>query len=532
MGRIRVLDCTLRDGGYINNWEFGEESIKFVLDSLDKSGVEIIEVGFLSNRIDNDVNLSKFTTVGDISNLIEPTSSNNIKVCMINFGEYNLEDIPQSSETCLGGFRVAFHKKDMEEAIKFCGELVIKGYKVFVQPMVAANYTDVEYLDLIEKSNQVKPYAFYVVDSFGVMKHDDLIRYFYMADYNVDKGIYIGFHSHNNLQLSYSNAQSLIATSTTRELIIDSSIHGMGRGAGNLNTELFLDYLNSLDYGQYNIDPLLEAIDYVIKPIYKVKPWGYSLPHYLSAINNCHPNYATYLDDLSTLTVKDISVLLSRLDKDKKNNFDKSYMKSLYLEYQEENIELKDDIEKLKEIFEGKTALLIAPGKSIITEVEKIKNFTHLNDIISIAVNFVPENLEYEYVFFSNKRRYDIATTDDISKIIATSNIIDKNNQHFVVNYDTLLNNIGAVEDNAGMMLLELLTKLNVAAIYLAGFDGYTLDKALEESYSRKEFTTAQTQDRLERINLGMTYLINEYSKKVRLYFLTKENNLKIFSDK
>ena len=83
------------------------------------------------------------------------------------------------------------------------------------------------------------PYAFYLVDSFGTMKRKDMLRFFYMIEHNLREDIVIGFHSHNNLQLAYANAQTLVDLQTSRSLILDSSIMGMGRGAGNLNSELF-----------------------------------------------------------------------------------------------------------------------------------------------------------------------------------------------------------------------------------------------------------------------------------------------------
>jgi 4-hydroxy 2-oxovalerate aldolase len=528
MSRIRVLDCTLRDGGYINNWGFGEKNIKFILNALDNSRLDIIEVGFLSNRIDKDDNLSKFTSMQDVSELIEKTSKDNLKVCMINFGEFSIDDIPQAKDVSVDGIRVAFHKKDLDEAIVYCQQLINKGYRVFLQPMVAANYTDEEYLYLIKQANRINPYAFYVVDSFGIMKQSDVIRYFFMADYNLKKDIYIGFHSHNNLQLSYSNAQALIATNTTRELIIDSSIHGMGRGAGNLNTELFLEYLNSLKLGDYDINPLLDAIDYVIKPIYLKKPWGYSLPHYLSAINNCHPNYATYLDDLATLTVKDMSIILSKLDPIKKNNFDREYIKKMYRNYQEENIELRDDSDKLDKILSLKDILLIAPGKSISLESNTIKSFIKNHKPIVLGVNFKPEEFDTDFLFFSNKRRYDKASPSHNKNIIVTSNIYDVSYDHYVVKYDNLLNQTRSVEDNAGLMLIKLLINIKVNKIYLAGFDGYDLKKSAEESFSKKEFSTGQTNERLERINLGMNYLINEFARHVDIDFVTMPAEIKL----
>ena len=134
------------------------------------------------------------------------------------------------------------------DALKLCEEIKAKGYLVFVQAMVSMAYSDEEFLEMIRVVNTLKPYAFYIVDSFGMMKGKDLTRLFYMVEHNLNDSIWIGFHSHNNMQLAYSNAQSLTMMQTERNLIIDSSIYGMGRGAGNLNTELLLEHLN-LFYG-------------------------------------------------------------------------------------------------------------------------------------------------------------------------------------------------------------------------------------------------------------------------------------------
>lgn len=101
-----------------------------------------------------------------------------------------------------------------------------KGYKVFVQAMVSVAYTDEEFLELISRVNEIEPYAFYIVDSFGMMKRKDLTRLFYIVEHNLKPCIWIGFHSHNNLQLAYSNAQSLVDMQTNRKLIVDSSVYG------------------------------------------------------------------------------------------------------------------------------------------------------------------------------------------------------------------------------------------------------------------------------------------------------------------
>lgn len=175
------------------------------------------------------------------------------------------------------------------------------------------------------------------------------------------------------MQLAYSNAQSLVDLHSDRELIIDSSVYGMGRGAGNLNTELFVQYLNDNADGNYDIKPLLSIIDEILNEFYQKNYWGYSLPNYLSAVHNAHPNYAGYLDDKKTLTVENMNEIFDMMDDDKKVSYDQSYIEELYLRYmatgksQEEH--KADLIEKLRE----KTVLLIAPGKSSIGKRIRLK---------------------------------------------------------------------------------------------------------------------------------------------------------------
>lgn len=178
MEDIRVLDCTLRDGGYCNQWKFGFKNIKKMIGKLIDSNVEIVECGFLTNKVVYDKEVTKFTTMQEVAKVVPENREGKLFVCMINYGEYNLEDIPDYDGSGLDGLRIAFHKKDLFSALKLCSGIKEKGYKVFVQAMVSLNYTDEEFLNLIQLSNVFSPYAFYIVDSFGVMKRKDLIRFF------------------------------------------------------------------------------------------------------------------------------------------------------------------------------------------------------------------------------------------------------------------------------------------------------------------------------------------------------------------
>lgn len=525
MSRVKVLDCTLRDGGYINEWMFGDNNIDYVLSSLVESDVDIVEIGFLSNQTEANKDSSKFTSFEAMDERIKESYATTMFVCMINYGEFDIKEVPFRDETKIDGIRLAFHKKDVTGALEFAKGVIGKGFKLFLQPMVAANYNDHEYLDLIREANSLNPYAFYIVDSFGQMTKQDVIRYFFMVEYNLDRHIYVGYHSHNNLQLAYSNAQALLGLDSYRELIIDSSIYGMGRGAGNLNTELFMGYLNELKLGNYNISPLLNVIDYVLKPIYEIKYWGYSLPHYLSAINGCHPNYASYLADRGTLTVKAIDDVLSLITSEKKINFDKSYIRNLYYEYQEKLEAQISNVDQLNQLISEKNVLLYFPGLSIVEEEDKIRGFVDSHEnLLKIAVNFLPQNHESDLVFFSNLRRYEKANNANNEKIILTSNIPNNKNVKFKVSYRELLNEVEGVQDNAGMMLIKLLIKHNVKGIYLAGLDGYSLDREL--NFSDQSMSIAQTSERLKLINEGMNKLIKEFRNQTHLTFITKSKHI------
>lgn len=521
---INVLDCTLRDGGYINDWNFGEENIKRMLKLLADSNVDIIECGFLSNNKKYNSDKSIFDTIERFTKFIPENKRKSKYVCMVNYGEYKVEDIPTYDGTSIDGIRVAFHKKDVEGAIDFCRKISKKGYMLFIQPMVTINYSDMELLKLIEVFNEIKPYAFYMADSFGVMKKNDLLRMFYLIDNNLDSSINIGYHSHNNLQLAYSNSQALVEVNTQRTRIIDSSVFGMGRGAGNLNTELFIQHLNDTLGTKYRVYPLLQMIDEILNKIYSIYYWGYSLPYYLSSTYNCHPNYASYLSDKNTLTVKSISEILSAITIEKKENLDREYIEELYLNYQKHYINDEGAVINLGTIFNGKHIIVIAPGPSIERYNEKISNLINQKDTIAISINFIPERLKCDFSFVSNEKRFGSLVESKTlpsshTQLILTSNISSEYSNYINVNYIELLNNTHAVRDNSTLMLLKLLIKLNVKKVSLAGFDGYEYENI--ENYANKDMMLTTSNNVIKDLNSGIVKVLNELYKEIDINFIT-----------
>ena len=525
MGYLKVLDCTLRDGGYCNEWRFGARNVHTISSALVEAGVDIVELGFLTNRVSYDPDVTKYTDLAQMAAMIPADRAGKLFVCMVNFGEYRLEDLPEYDGTSVDGIRVAFHKKDRYEALRFCEGIKNKGYKVFIQAMVSLNYTDEEFLELIRLSNAFAPFAFYIVDSFGVMKRRDLMRLFYTVEHNLAEGIAIGYHAHNNMQLAYSNAQALVDIRTNRDRIIDSSVFGMGRGAGNLNTELFVQYLNDNLDSDYQLKPLLNIIDRILNRFYQLSPWGYSLPNYLSAKHNAHPNYASWLDGKKTLTVEDMDEIFSMMEPDKRASYDKAYIEELYLRYQATGQVQELHLQELRERISGSRVLLIAPGRSSVEEFDKIAACAAEPDVVTISINFDYQLLKTDFIFLSNLRRFRELDAGKYGKCIVTSNIPNLG-VYLQTSYRDLLNNIEAVRDNAGLLLIRLLMGLGAKQILIAGMDGYDPDPARNFADQTMAFYTRRAE--FEAMNSGMSAVLTEYSKQIGIEFVTEPKFVRV----
>ncbi len=518
MNKVYVLDCTLRDGGYCNKWRFGFDNAKKITSGLVEADVEIVECGFITNKIVYSPEVTKFTTLDEAAKIIPENREGKIFVAMMNYGEYSIDDLPPYDGSSIDGIRVAYHKKNRYEALDLCKAIKAKGYLVFIQAMVSLSYSDEEFLETIHIVNDFEPYAFYIVDSFGMMKGKDLTRLFFMVEHNLKESIWIGFHSHNNMQLAYSNAQQLIAVQTNRNLIIDSSIMGMGRGAGNLNTELFVEYLNENSGKKYQLKPLLTIVDKILTRFYERSYWGYSLPNYISASHNAHPNYASYLDEKKTLTFEDMSNIFDMMDDDKKVSYDKAYIEELYLKYQEKDRVQEEHLSDFAERIAGKTALIIAPGLSSIVERKKIVDCAARNEIVTISINYDYDEKLTDFIFLSNLRRYRDLPAEKKGKSIVTSNIpaVDV---YLQVRYKDLLNKVEAVEDNAGLMLIHFLVSQGIKKVYIAGMDGYSTNP--DENYADQKMNFYTQKELVEKKNTGMITVLKGYQEQVDIEFLT-----------
>lgn len=524
MNKIMILDCTLRDGGYINEWNFGEETIKKVIHKLTESKIDIIECGFLDETgVDN--NKSIFNSVERMREFIEPKEHHTMYVGMIAQPYIPIELISECDGNSIDGIRLTFHEDEIDEALVYGKQLIDKGYKVFIQPVGTTSYSDARLLDLIHRVNQLNPYAFYLVDTLGIMYKNDLLRMFHLLDHNLHDSISIGFHSHNNLQLSFSNAQELLTLPTKRNIIIDSSVFGMGRGAGNLCTELITQYINENIETRYETIPLLEIIDEHLNRISSEAKWGYTIPYYLAAINKCHPNYAYHLINKHTLSVKSISAILSIIPRIKRDIYDKELLEDLYINYQSNLIDDFHTFEELREMVQNRDILVLAPGTSIENEKEGVQAFIRNKNPFVISVNFIPQYFGVDAVFISNSKRFErvedtLRQKNKAMSIITTSNInVTDKYATLQVNYSDLLNENPTIADNAALMLLKLLRRLSVKSVYFAGLDGFTINQST--NYFAPNLNTNAKPEELVKINDAIRQYLSFMENKMNIHFIT-----------
>jgi 4-hydroxy 2-oxovalerate aldolase len=535
MKHIKVLDCTLRDGGYVVNHIFGDKTIKGIIKKLCKAKVDVIECGFLKD-VEYKPGSTTFKKVEEIRKYIPKEKNGTSFVAMIDYGRYSIDNLSDYDGTSVDALRDCFFKKDRYNALEFSKELMAKGYKVYIQPVDILGYSDSELLELIENINEIKPYAFSIVDTFGSLYVEDLIRIFGIVNHNLDKDIVLGFHSHNNLQLSFALAQKFAEISLgQRNVCIDTTVCGMGRGAGNTNTELVLDYLNKKFGYDYDINELLDLIDVYMSRIMSQYQWGYSIPNFIAGIYSSHVHNINYLLERHNISTKDMRLIIESIDKKTRKRYDYDNLERLYTDYFSKEVDDENVLLKLKRNLKGKKILLIAPGKSMEIYKDEILKTIKKDSPIVICVNFIDPYIPADFAFYSNFRRYENSQYFNEQQLKATTHIITSNvmahgeENQWIINYNLLIKRGWRFFDNSMILLLRLLAKLSVKDILIAGFDGF--DNFYNYSDSNEELETYDNKEKYKLLNKEIKEMLIDYrdtmAQNIDLKFITPS----IFSD-
>lgn len=525
---VKLLDCTLRDGGYINDWEFGHGVIAGTYKRLDEAGADYIEVGFLDDRRSFDINRTIMPNTDAVNKIFGGIQKKHaIPVAMIDYGTCSLDNIGLADTTFIDGIRVIFKKEKIDQALPFCKAIKDKGYKLFIQAISITAYSDIEMLEYVKKINEVKPYAFSIVDTYGLLDDRSLTRYFRLIDNNLDPEIKLGYHDHNNFQLAYSNTCKFLGMDTDRELIGDSSVYGMGKSAGNCASELLAMHLNNYYHKDYNLNEILECVDTFMMPIYQKYYWGYKYDFYIAAMHKVHPTYVKDLLDKKTLSISSINEILEMIPESKKLLYDKSLSAELYINYQ--NHKINDDevySSSLCDDLKNKDVLVLGPGKSVIDYNREILSRIQEGNTVVISVNFCADDIPTDYIFMSNAKRYgklaDMMTNPELvrsQKFIFTSNVTPvEYKPDYLLNYESLLAKDTEIPDNALFLLLNFLKKCNVQQVKLAGFDGY---RNAESNYYRKGYETSVDNNVSDVRNRQMSDALSIFNQKIKISFVT-----------
>ena len=238
-----ILDCTLRDGAYLIDKKFGDENIFGIIHGLMEANIDIIEIGFLQND-GRGKGKTVYLNGADAKKYIPSEKEGKLFTVLADYSRYSIDNLDENDGNTFDAVRACFFKHERFDAIPFCNKIKEKGYKVFVQPVDILGYSDAELIEFIEMINEVEPFCFSIVDTFGSMYQEDLRRVYNLIEHNLVGSAAIGFHSHNNLQMSSALSQTFLTLiGNRRRGIVDATISGMGRGAGNTPTELVAEYM-------------------------------------------------------------------------------------------------------------------------------------------------------------------------------------------------------------------------------------------------------------------------------------------------
>ena len=524
MFEIGILDCTLRDGAYVVDTYFGDNTIFEIVKSLVEAGIDIIECGFLRNKSGGEGS-TVFSKPSEIKKYIPEGLCNSKFVLMFDAGKLDVEKIPANDGT-LFGIRDCFHKDFIDQAFQDAEILKQKGYKIFIQPTGILQYTDVEIIELIKKTNLIGAYSFAIVDTFGSMDKSDLLRLFSLINHNLDDSITLSFHSHNNQQMAYALSQDFVELGFgKRKMVVDSTVYGMGRGAGNTCTESVAFHLNKYYKKQYNTEKILDLIESQILQIYDHYSWGYNVRNLVAGINGCHVDNISYLYDKGYLLSSDVKRIMEVVPSEYRIHFFPDVLETTLSNYKNEYIDDNQSIEQLRKKLAKKDILVLCPGRSISSSQTVIKQFYKRKNVITIGVNFIPELIECNYLFFSNPQRvhfWNHYLEKYNGRIILTSNI-QSNINSININYRNLVISEKKYGANAAIMCLRLLDQLDVGSIYLAGFDGYS-DK--DRNYLNRESENSKNSAEIQLLNYEISEMFDGFRRnmqsKRKIEFITK----------
>lgn len=285
---IKVLDCTVRDGGLINDHLFEDDFVKNVYDALAAAGIDYMEVGYkASKKLFSPTKFGawKFCDEDDLRRIVGDNENDMKLSAMIDVGKADYrEDVLPSSQSILDMIRVATYVKEVDKAIDMVKDAHDKGYETTVNVMAISAVLEFDLDEALDQLAASEVGTIYLVDSFGAL-YSEQIQYLTRKYLKAIEGTgkQVGIHAHNNQQLGYANTIEAIILGANR---LDATIYGIGRAAGNCPLELLIGFLKN---PKFDLRPILEVIQTTFLPLQEKIEWGYLIPYALTGMFNQHP---------------------------------------------------------------------------------------------------------------------------------------------------------------------------------------------------------------------------------------------------
>lgn len=504
--RIELLDCTLRDGAYITDSHFGTAAIKGIIKKMQDANADIIECGWLKDKA-HEEGTTYFHVPADLEPYLLNRKADTTYVVMIDWDRYDTDNLPPCDGNSIDAVRVVFPHGKHREGIAVGQKIRDKGYKVFFQAANTLAYRDTDLDDLVDCVNEFRPVSLSVVDTFGAMFFDDLEHIVKRLDARLDPAVKVGFHSHNNQQLSFALTMDFIKLleDSPRGVVVDASLCGMGRGAGNATTELVVSYLNRKQHGNYDMDAVMDAIDMYIQGFQEKYDWGYSTPYFIAGMYQCHVNNIAYLLKNHRTNARDMRNVIAALSTEERRHYDYDLLEEKYMENQDRLVDDEAVRNELKKQFVGRKVMLLAPGRSVVDRMAEIKTFIAREKPVVIGVNALIPGYGYDKVFFTNSVRYAYAQEahkelfDAPEKILLSNIKTEGGSKEVIINFNLAIKRGWVHFDNAVICALRMLDKIGVNDVALAGFDGFKTH--YNESYADASLPTLNPSGKWEDLN-------------------------------
>lgn len=486
-----VLDCTLRDGGYYTNWCYDRELVDEYLNGIKFSGINAIEIGLRTPTSDNYFGPFAYCKESFLKTLRIP--SDVILGVMINAKDYITNGVSDISlleknfinkkDSIVSLVRIASHFDEVPQIENVAKKLHEQGYQIGMNLMQAASKSEDE---IQQTCKMIQSWGFvdvlYFADSMGAMKEDDIVRMvdIIKSEWNSD----IGIHAHNNQGQALKNTLKAYEENVSW---LDCTVTGMGRGAGNCQSEYLLMELNEKGLEQYQAESLFHAVLGYFSPMQKKFDWGPNLLYYLSGKYDIHPTYVQTILNADQQKSHQLILAMKRLKESSTSSFNQAMVQEVF---EKESFNSKGDW-SANELINNKPVLIVGSGPSTKAHKEEIINFIKTNDIVVLGLNInphIPEEFIDAYVACNPTRIVSsFGNYASLKKpLIAPKEILNRygknDNEFSVLNYGLIVDKENfKIEEKQCFLKAPLAFpyafSIAVAGgskeVFLVGFDGY-----------------------------------------------------------